>query len=270
MAAPSATGRRSGAALFAGYAFPPNELGYCGPDGSSVLLEGGATGDLDTEVARRARLFDGAWPYLELIAAATGIADPLDPRVVRAYWLGGDLLDHVDGEVFEALVRDRFGAQPGVTERLDHGRVGGRIMDAGVIGAGVIGAGPHHGFHVLVVYPWIGLLDRGPGVALSVLDSCRVRWGLVESVDGDRVSVRTPALQLAGGELVLGGEQALTARWAAAGHAFVSSPEPGEWVALHWDWVCDRLSDDAVVELRGRTDRQLAAANAWLASRHPG
>ncbi|MDQ3591509.1 MAG: DUF6390 family protein, partial [Actinomycetota bacterium] len=40
-------GRRSGAALFARYAFPPNELGYCGPEGSEVLLEGGARGNLD-------------------------------------------------------------------------------------------------------------------------------------------------------------------------------------------------------------------------------
>ena len=35
-----------------------------------------------------AQQFAGAWPYLELIAPATGLADPLDRRVVEAYWVG--------------------------------------------------------------------------------------------------------------------------------------------------------------------------------------
>ena len=48
------------------------------------------------EIARRARQFDGAWAYLESIARAAGIADPLDERVVEAYWIGNDLLDRVD------------------------------------------------------------------------------------------------------------------------------------------------------------------------------
>jgi Family of unknown function (DUF6390) len=82
----------SGASLFARYAFPPNELGYCGPGGAELLLEnagrGGAGDSADGEVARRARLFDGAWPYLEIIADAAGLPDPLDGRVVEAYWIG--------------------------------------------------------------------------------------------------------------------------------------------------------------------------------------
>ena len=41
------------------------------------------------------RGFEGAYPYLELIASENGIADPLDARVVEAYWLGNDLLEHV-------------------------------------------------------------------------------------------------------------------------------------------------------------------------------
>ena len=36
--------------------------------------------------------FEGAWPYLQLIAASNGIAEPLDPRVVEAYWTGNRLV----------------------------------------------------------------------------------------------------------------------------------------------------------------------------------
>jgi len=250
---PSRAGLDSGPALFARYAFPPNELGYCGPGDAPLLLRTGASGEPDAEVGRRARLFDGAWPYLELIAEAAGLADPLDRAVVRAYWLGGPLLDAVAPERLDALVRSRFGGQPGVTDRLEHG-------------TGVVSAGPHHGFHVLVVYPWIGLVAAANDVPRSVLDSCRIRWGRVLDVSGERARVAVRPLRLDGRVLSLSDEQPVEVRWSCDGHAFVADVGPGQSVALHWDWVCDRLDEADVAGLEDRTQRQLLAANAWLAS----
>jgi len=148
----------SGAGLFARYAYPPNALGHCGPPGAEVLLEGAASGAHDDELRRRAAMFDGAWPYLQVISAAAGIADPLDARVVRAYWLGGRLLEAVDAQRFADVARSSFGHQTGVPERLEH--------QAGVVT-------PSHAFHVFVVYPWVGLLGRDSTVPRSVLDTCR-------------------------------------------------------------------------------------------------
>ena len=65
----------AGQALFAQYAYPPNELGYCGP------TDGGGTSGL----ASHAKEFDGAWPYLAAIAEAVGASDPLDEDVVGSY-----------------------------------------------------------------------------------------------------------------------------------------------------------------------------------------
>ena len=80
----------SGPVLFARYAFGPNRLGYCGPDAVDELF-GEATGGHDERALRElARAFEGAWPYLELIARRNGLSDPLDRRVVEAYWLGND------------------------------------------------------------------------------------------------------------------------------------------------------------------------------------
>src|SRR4249919_2138534 len=89
-----------GPVRFARYAYGPNRLGYCGPDAADELL-GEATegGDL-RRIRELARGFEGAWPYLELIARANGIADPLDGRVVEAYWLGNRLLDGVPVGMF--------------------------------------------------------------------------------------------------------------------------------------------------------------------------
>ena len=49
-----------------------------------------------------------------------------------------------------------------------------------------------HNFHVFAVYPWLGLLRAGmEGPPLEILDRCRIRWGRVEAVHGDLVTVRS-------------------------------------------------------------------------------
>ena len=98
----------TGAILFARYAYPPNELGYCGPADHRALLDYGAEGAVDRGLLQLAQGFAGAWPYLEFIAGATGIRAPLDRRVVEAYWLGGDLLDTIDMTRFGNALTDRF------------------------------------------------------------------------------------------------------------------------------------------------------------------
>jgi hypothetical protein len=241
----------SGAALFARYAYPPNVLGHCGPPGAHALLEGASSGLQDDELRRRAAMFDGAWPYLQVISAAAGIDDPLDARVVRAYWLGGPLLDAVEPDRFAAVARSSFGSQPGVPERVVH--------QADAVRAS-------HAFHVFVVYPWVGLLGRDSAVPRSVLETCRVRWGRVEAVDGDDATVLSRPLEWDGAVLSLGAERAETCRWSRSGHAFVAGLQVGETVSLHWDWVCDRLDPADVDALQTGTQRQLDATNAWLAS----
>ena len=244
----------AGEARFARFAFPPNDLGHCGPPGAELLLERGASGLSDPQVRARAPRFDGAWPYLRLLAATAGVDDPLDADIVSAYWLGGALLDRVAAPALTAAAGSGFGGQPGVKERL------ASTPD-------VTAAGASHTFHVFVVYPWVGLLGSGSDVPRSVLDSCRVRWGTVESVDGDTALVRSSPLTWDGFALGLGSEQQESCTWARDEHAFVRELHAGDQVALHWSWVCERLGDDQVAELADRTRRQLDSTNAWLASR---
>ncbi|GAA0912374.1 DUF6390 family protein [Virgisporangium aurantiacum] len=257
-----------GDVLFARYAFPPNALGYCGPDDPDVLLRHATSaGEPADEIARRARLFDGAWVYLELIAAAAGIPDPMDARVVEAYWIGNDLLDAVDPDVFLATLRQRFAGQLG-------GPIARRWRSMPPAHALA-----HHSFHVFAVYPWTGLLTAASGgragTALSVLDNCRIRWGTVTGPetgpgtgpvtgpvtgeDGARVRVRSRPLTWDGRRLGLGADRIESVRWSTAG---ISRPPPatGDLVACHWDWVCDRLTPAQVAQLDARTEHQLRAA----------
>src|SRR5262249_14286438 len=98
----------SGAVMFARYAYPPNELGYCGPADSGAVPHYAAGGEADRGLVELARGFEGAWPYLELIAGVTGIADPLDRRVVEAYWVGSWLLEEVGVRPIGDSLEDRY------------------------------------------------------------------------------------------------------------------------------------------------------------------
>ena len=239
-----------GPVLFARYAYPPNELGYCGPADSGDLLGTAAEGaDLAT-LAHLATGFTGAWPYLELIAGHNGIADPLDARVVDAYWVGNSLLDRVPASALMASLGHRF----------EH-RAGKRF---GPMAAAVpLGGVCQHSFHVFAVYPWLGLLRAGmEGPPLTVLDRCRIRWGRVETVSGDLVTVRNRVLAFAGSRLVLGSEQIEVVRQSLDGVGLAPQLDVGDTVSLHWDWVCDRLSPAKLARLQRCTAVNLDAVNA--------
>lgn len=212
-----------GRELFASYAFPPNELGYCGPPDSSVLLNGRGPAAVD----RHAKGFDGAWPYLEEIAAASGLDDPLDPEVVRSYWIGGPLLDRVNGHRMLDRLRAALAGQPsGLLGDLD---------DPSDLLA-------HHSFHVFVVYPWVRFLDADPRHPLRILQSCRIRWGVVDSVDDSYVVITSPPVRYDRRLLVLGDPVSERVRWRRDdGVSLAPRPTLGATVTAHWDWVCGTI-----------------------------
>jgi uncharacterized protein DUF6390 len=154
----------AGGVLFARYAYPPNRLGYCGPTDDAAVLEYGVTGRVDERLRDLARQFDGAWPYLELLARDAGL-DPLDRAVVEAYWLGNSLLDRY--------------------------------------GAGKAPHHSYHVFCVYPWLRLLGD-DRGTGQALRVLDQCRIRWGRVVAVTDTTLEVETRHLTWDGRQLSLG------------------------------------------------------------------
>ena len=216
--------------MFARYAFAPNQLGYCGPADAGALLEYGALGRADNGFRALAQQFEGAWPQLRLIAAATGTADPLDREVVEAYWVGNRLLDRAGG------------------------------ADAGL---------PHHSFQVFCHYPWAGLLhdERRTEHALQVLDQCRIRWGRVISVADGKVVVESRPLVWDGVRLALGLPGRDTATLGPGNVELIEPLRAGDWVSLHWGWVCDRLTPPQLVALRHYSAYHLTLVNQRLGGR---
>jgi hypothetical protein len=238
-----------GPVLFARYAFPPNSRGSCGPGDHEAFFEYGVSG-LDDGLRALARQFEGAWPYLELIAGSTGLDDPLDRRVVEAYWVGSPRLDLVGTRAVGDSVEERFRAMTGSSFA---------TLTESVLAGGV----PHHSFAVFCIYPWTGLLQSGRGGdhALHVLDRCRIRWGKVVATHGDQVVVESEPLTWDGRRLALGETGTETVVRSVDGVGMVTDLDVGDWVSLHWEWVCDRLTTRQVRLLKEYTLRHLRIVN---------
>jgi len=245
----------AGGTRFARFAWPPNHLGHCGPAPDGELWAYATGEPANGGLADLARGFEGAWPYLELLAGLAGVDDPLADEVVEAYWVGGGLLDRVDLSEWCWHLHDRFRHQlGGEWERL-------------VAGA-VAGGRPTHAFHVFCVYPWLGLLRSGVvDQPLHVMDRCRIRPGVVEAVVGSTAVVRVRSLVWEGGLLALGEPERQVVDVAAGGRSPVADLAPGDTVALHWDWVCERLGRRQERALRSETARHLRIANGLGAAR---
>ena len=91
----------------------------------------------------RARQFEGAWSYLELLAEAAGARRPAGRRAwSRPTGSAATCSTRSTPRRCVARLRDRFRGQPGGTWRAAPGP----------------GGSPHHSFQVFEVYPWAGLL----------------------------------------------------------------------------------------------------------------
>jgi Family of unknown function (DUF6390) len=240
----------SGALRFGRYAFPPNELGYCGPDDHDALFGYVVDRRADQGLVELSRGFEGAYPYLKLIAESNGIADPFDPRVVEAYWIGNPLLAGVDAGGFGESLQERFGPRmaPSALRWL--------------AGKPAEGAVPHHNFHVFEVYTRAGLMKGdSAGPVLEVMDSCRISWGTVLAAHPDHLLVSRRPLEMKLGKLALGAARPVRANSAAG---YVPSARPGDVVSMHWSWACEVLMPGEARRLGAATAAALALANQTI------
>lgn len=217
-----ATRERAGALLFSRYAYAPNDLGHSDADHAREIVAC-ARGEIAVgALGALARGYQAAYPSLALIAHAAGIADPFDARVVEAYWVGNALLDD-----------PALPAPP-----------------------------PHHNFRVLGASPWVSMVRaQESDSALDVLDKCRVRWGRVLAIRDGVAAVRSRPLEKHGSTIELGEARIELAALKDEGAGNPGRVRRGDWCALHWDWVCDRLSTRQLVQLRRVTRMQLDAIN---------
>lgn len=265
----SRTGGTGGPLLFARYAFGPNRYGLCGPDDWKALLEATSSGleddpghhgiarsrtrEIEGALRRMALDFEGALPYLQLIAGANGIADPLDARVVDAYWIGNRLSDRVSPALLARSMDERFRSRTRASEW--------RWLAT----KPAAGAKPTHAFHVLDVFTRVGLM-RGGRVdsTVGLMDACRVRWGRVVATGDAGVLAEVASLEMREGKLAIGQPRIETVQRAIDDGDFTRHVRIGDVVSIHWGWLCEVLSPHRAAALVTRTQRQLAISNRTI------
>jgi hypothetical protein len=266
---------RSGALTFARFAAPPNALGYCGGSDSDALVGHLKVGLDGPELVALCRAFEGAWPYLELIAGSAGLSDPLDPRVVEAYWLGSGLLDAVPPQAFMSDLERRFRAR---TPAGEWPWLSSKPAE---------GARPHHSFHVLEVMPRIGMLRAGQVAAiLPAMEQCLIRPAIVLATTSDapapgsdaitqppavaaapipdrrardgQLTVAVRPLLIDDGKLALGPAVEQTVTGGA------DDVHPGDAIAVHWGWSCGRITPPQARRLARVTADAMRRANETI------
>ena len=71
-------------------------------------------------------------------------------------------------------------------------------------------------------------------------------------------------LAWADGKLRLGAPRPETIRGWQGDLGFIDEPAPGDHIAIHWDWACERLDERRLAALRHWTIRELAIANRTI------
>lgn len=235
----------SGLLSFIRYGFMPNHLGYCGGNDNEVLFEHAVSGRAEAGLAPLLAKFTGAVPYLRTIAAANGIADAFDRRVVDAYWLGNDLLDNVEAIALNRSLEERFGRQ-----------LTGKLREE-VLRKPPQGARPHHLFHVLDVYRRLEAREVG----MAAMESCRISWGRVTAVEPAALVVDRQPLVERDSRLELGPVASERVLRTLSGQGFTDDVAVGDWVSIHWGWACEVLDAERLAGLRRWSEHHLTLAN---------
>jgi len=238
---------RAGALLAARFGVMPNRRGYCGPEENAAILQHLADGHSDRGLEQILARFAGAFPYYSFIAAANGIPDPFDERVIEAYWIGNALLARVEAADLWRHLETRFA-----------GRFPVRLLQ-GVLEQIPAGARPHHNFHVFSMPVRTG--HRAQEHDLATMDACRISWGRVVAVHGDTLLVERRALALTGEEIVLGSAVPTRVFRTFDGRSLLAEAAAGDVVAVHWGCACHTLTARQLRDLVRYTRHHLTLAN---------
>ncbi len=235
-----------GAILAARYAYMPNQLRYCGGDRNSELLSYIGTNRVDQGLNNLLVEFETMYPYLKLIAEANNIIDPFDYRVVEAYWIGNELLETVSARgIYEHMVDG---------QRMK-AKFKNKILEK-VFGKIPLGAKPHHSWHVFNI-PRANR-EYYPAEYLNTLNQCRIVPAKIVEISSDKLKVVYEPLVVKNDIIIIGSK--IRERIYFDKNIYFDL-KVGSWVAVHWGWVCDVLTDSQVKNLKKWTDYNLTLAN---------
>jgi hypothetical protein len=221
------------------YGYVPCKLGLCGPNDKKKfkIIDDFLRGNmkLADKAEKILREFRGAFPYYQLIAKVNKISDPLDKKVVEAYWLGNSLLENIKGKNLKDMMKTKFlplGHMP--REKIE------KISDKSLA---------YHNFHVMSIGSVTGTLKE----TKKALDLCRVSWGKVSKVEKSEIITEWQPLKF-GNKKTLGIFVKKAVRW---NKNLLPAIKKGDWISIHWNTAIEKLNNSQLKNLRKYTKKVL-------------
>lgn len=257
--------RKSGELLHAKHAFPPNNLGYCGPDVQGRILDYLHDHSSGENLHAVLTKFESAYPFVKMIAKSTG-RKPFDYEVSEAYWLGNSLLHQVAPTEFF-----RFTHQYLAPSRKLVGKDDALPMEGTKYLFRKIGkiAKPHHTFYVLGLYARSSAKSGTEDKILQLMDSCRISWGKVVEVKKDSLLVERPPLFLDNERLSLARPQKKEIKYDPEIRPF-EDIRKGDWVSIHWNFASEKIAPHQLRNLKRFTALDIEATNRLVTSKNAG
>lgn len=231
------------------YSFGPNRLHYCGPDAHQELLAHIEHKSSNPRLEAMLKAFNTLYPYLCLIAKANHIKDPFDDRVVRAYWLGNNLLEKVSRQDLYRNLLENHKVQDKIGNK-SFSEIKNKIKNYAL---------PHHSFHVFNIWRRTG--NMAIAHTLESMDSCRIGWGKVTKIDGPFINALTQPIVEVAGTLALGNaiEKKITRTLGA--REDIEQIKVGDIVTYHWGIPCEVISVQQAVLLKKYTLQSIDFTN---------
>jgi hypothetical protein len=230
------------------YGLKPHQLGFCGPHRKKEkmlrdFLEGAGS---PAKVRNVLKQFKAAYPYYCLIAKANKIKDPFDTEVVRAYWIGNNLLENVPVSKLRKTISVEFSGF-GLLPKAIAQKKAAEIPEDSL---------PHHSFHVLALGAISSAVDLRD---VKLKDLCRVSWGQIKKITvSERVQILASYQPLTEKDkkIVLGQP---TLREFFGEKKFLPDLKIGDYASFHWNQIIQILTKDEVDNLKKYTQKTLSA-----------
>ena len=236
------------------YGFYPHRLGFCGLQENSAkknLLDYLSGEKISEQKIRKIlETFKGAFFYYKLIAKSNGIKDPFDEKVVKAYWIGNQLLEKVPVDSLKKMIIKEF-VGPGFLSKVMTVKKASEIS---------LTSKAHHSFHVLV----IGSVSGRIILEGKLLDLCRIAWGKVigykkgGTENSNGVIIEYQPLQKRRSKYSLGRAIHKIVFW---DKKFIPEIKIGDNVATHWNHIVQILSTKDLIYLKKYTQITIDSLN---------
>lgn len=215
------------------YSFPPNRLGYCGPEQSFLFFREFLSNPSEENACKAKEMlkkFSALFPYLELIAKANG-KQAFDAEAIEAYWIGNSLLENVSfRETQKAILSFQLHGLP----RKIAEEKASNLPD---------GMPPHHSMHVL----YVNFISKKVPALTENLSNCLIQWAKVKEISKNGIKAKGIELFSESKELKIR-EKEKTIE-----NPFNLQLQEKDFVSVHWGSAIEKISEDEFKRLKKYT-----------------